>query len=882
MSVTRPLGLPGSEGPHLRLVVDDSAPSRDLEVMADAAAPRGQGWNTAIVQATERLQAAAGRTDALLAELAASAATLLDAPATVALLEGGFLVQRAATGGLGQLAGQRVPTQGTVCGAALSGRRPVRIGESLDPATSACCPAALSHLAVPMVDGERLLGVLALTSPHPRWFDDADVAGVGVLAAVTARGLAGLAPTLPSSTAAAPGLDGGSLAAGSGLGLWEWDVISGKTTWSDSVGELLGIRAGDRITLPYLRSLVHADDRARFDAALAAQLSGAAGLSFTCRVAPPGRPGRQVNVWAEMRRVGNRIVGAWGAVAEAGGRDLQVAALRSSVAGLRAAAESTGLAVWEWHPHDGRLEWSHDMYRIAGLEPGSVRPSLPLWHSLIHPDDLPRAQRLDALAAGEGGGTVESFRVQGVDGVTRHVQSWSTLLPGDADLPGAIAGAAVDITRQVADRVQLEQRSTTDPVTGLANRHGFDRHVTDLLADRSRDVALVLLDLDRFKLVNDSLGHQVGDRLLVEVARRLQRVVPLGSVTARMGGDEFVIVPPPGLSGRELGQLARAVLDDLRAPVQLSSGEVLVCPASIGVTSTDGRDVDIDELLSEADLALYRAKDTGRDRYVVFDDALRDRAQSRHRAEQQLRLALEEGRLTLEYQPIVDLSTGDIVGAEALVRMLDERGGIVGPDAFIEVAEDTGVIVELDCWVIEAALNQVVEWERCSASPTKERPWLAVNVSPRSVEHPRVVRSLLDGLALSTLPPTRLKVELTERSFLSSTPGAETALRSLIEAGVPVGIDDFGTGYSALAYLPRFALDFMKIDRSFVVTVGQDDRADAVVTAIVALAHAHGMKVTAEGVETAQQAQRLQEIGCDYAQGLYFGGAGDPDRIVPG
>jgi EAL domain-containing protein (putative c-di-GMP-specific phosphodiesterase class I) len=329
-------------------------------------------------------------------------------------------------------------------------------------------------------------------------------------------------------------------------------------------------------------------------------------------------------------------------------------------------------------------------------------------------------------------------------------------------------------------------------------------------------------------------------------------------------------------------RLAQSLVDTLRAPYQLpESREILVCPASLGVTSNAHRQVTADELLSEADLALYRAKDAGRDRYVVYDDALRARARTRHNAEMLLRSALEQDRLTLQYQPIVGFENGRIVGVEALVRALDPVGDrLLPPDTFIDIAEDTGLVVELDLWVIGAAVAQVAHWLRNAASP-EVVPWVAVNVSARSMEHPRVVRRLLDGLAEHRIEPHHVKVELTERSFLGTPPDGESTLRQLLASGVPVGIDDFGTGYSAMAYLNRFDLDFMKIDRSFVAHVGQERRADAVVTAIVDLAHAHGMQVTAEGVETQRQARRLREIGCDFAQGYHFGRPMDPHRLLP-
>lgn len=875
---------------HLR-VVPDAAPATPaappLGVPPARTEPNrlgaGGGWSAAVAAAQDRVREATGQADVLLEELVSVASSLVDAPASAALAEDGEFVRKAWTAGS---PGPQVPrlaaTDRTVCGEALATGRTQR-SETCDESgvgpSSDCCPGSRSHLAVPLVEGDRVLALLSLTSEQPGWFDAGDESAVAVLTGVAARALAGV-PLPPHTTppAAESELPRAALRS---LGLWSWDAESGHTTCSPSVAALLGLQPDDVLTLSHLRSVLHPEDLPRFETAVTSHLSGGPGVADTFRIC--GADGeRHVQAWGEVRRRGSYLTGAWGAVVDVTDRERQAAALRSSLAGLRAAQELTGLGVWEWHPREGRLEWSPEMFKVVGLEPGEVQPSLELWQRLVHADDRERAMRPFRLAGEADAGTVETFRLVGVDGRQRHVQAWSTIIPAAGRAGRAVAGAMVDVTRQVRDRMALEQQSCTDPVTQLANRVGFDRRMQTLLADDKRDVGLLLLDLDRFKLVNDSLGHQVGDRLLVDAARRLQRVVPLGSLTARMGGDEFVVVPPPGLGEKQLRDLAQDIVDALRMPYSLGGAdEVLFCPVSVGVTTTAGRQVHVDELLTEADLALYRAKDTGRDRYVVFDDQLRERARVRHRAEQMLRGALEEDRLVLQYQPIVDFTHGRVVGAEALVRMRAEDDcTLLPPDTFIDVAEDIGLVVELDCWVIETALNQLTRW--LEHAPPTQVPWLAVNVSPRSMEHPRILRTLLDGLRMRGLPPHLIKVELTESSFLTALPGGEKALRQLISERVPVGIDDFGTGYSALAYLARFDLDFMKIDRSFVHAVGQDSRADAVATAIVALAHAHGMRVTAEGIETPRQARRLREIGCDFAQGYHFGRPGDASRILRG
>ena len=802
---------------------------------------------SAVSHARERVRLALARPGDLLRELAEAIAAVVEAPAMVALLDGGRLVRRAVTEGAPLPAGTLVATTGTVCGEAVSGRRPVRIDDVdlIPPAIGdggypdACCPGGRSLLSVPVLHGPHVVGVISATAPTPEWFDAMDERAVALVAQVA---VARLAELQARSEARAPFCTAPEVHPG------------GIPSWITTVGSS---------TSPTPASPTHVS-RPPLPEPACAGASPAA--SITSPIAPD----------LDGLRPGSGPLGA----------DV---VLGRGLAAFAGTTSTPGLGVWEWRAGAGEVLWSAELFRILGYEPGEFRPTPAGCAAVVHPEDRSTAARLaDVLrrvADGdcEAGGT-ETFRVMGADGALRHVQVWAVATP-DAEARGAVVvhGAVVDVTQQARDRLLLERLSATDPVTGLGNRLAFDRRMKELLAaPGSPEVSLLLLDLDRFKLVNDSLGHQVGDRLLGEVARRLRSSVPEGSITARMGGDEFVVVPPAGLEWVHVRRLAQALVDTLRSPYVLpDTGEILVCPASLGLTSTAGREAGADELLSEADLALYRAKDSGRDRYVVYDDALRARARSRHNAELVLRSALERGRLVLHYQPIVGFDTGRVVGVEALVRALDVAGDrLLPPDTFIEIAEDTGLVVELDLWVIDAAIEQLAHWLASMATP-EIVPWVAVNVSARSMEHPRVIRRLLDGMHEHGIRPQQMKVELTEHSFLGVLPGGESTLRQLLTSGVPVGIDDFGTGYSAMAYLNRFDLDFMKIDRSFVARVGQEDRADAVVTAIVDLAHAHGMQVTAEGVETQRQARRLREIGCDFAQGYHFGRPMAAARLIP-
>jgi diguanylate cyclase (GGDEF)-like protein len=451
-----------------------------------------------------------------------------------------------------------------------------------------------------------------------------------------------------------------------------------------------------------------------------------------------------------------------------------------------------------------------------------------------------------------------------------------------------VFGATIDVTRQVQDRMALEQLTDADPVTGLRNRAAFERRLEELLVRPGPPVTLMLLDLDGFKVVNDGLGHQVGDRLLIEVARRLAAVVPDGSMLARIGGDEFAVLPPAGTSEAVVMRAAERIVEALKSPCVLpETGEMLLCTGSLGIARTDARRINGYELLREADIALYRAKDSGRDRFVLFDAQLREASQVRMRAERRLRAALEGGRLMVRYQPVVDFVHGRIVGAEAVVRLRDpdapagedREDRLLPPEIFADVAERTGLVVEIDSWLVEQAIAQVAAWGEHTGEGG-ESPWLSIHVSARSLQHPGVTRRLLDAVQRGELARDRIRVEVAEHCVVGSLPGVEAALRQLISAGLTVGIDGFGTGYSAVSYLQQMSPAFVKIDPSFVATVGQSHRGDAIVTAVIQLAHAYGMQVVAEGVESGQQARRLRELGCDLAQGFHFGRPGEAGRIV--
>ena len=464
-------------------------------------------------------------------------------------------------------------------------------------------------------------------------------------------------------------------------------------------------------------------------------------------------------------------------------------------------------------------------------------------------------------------------RVLRPDGTVRDV--WCNYALVDPDAPDGphVLIHVLDVTAQRRQQQALERLALTDPVTGLANRSQFTEWVDGALSrlgpDSPSALGLLMLDLDRFKAVNDNLGHHVGDELLVHVAGRLQAVAdaePSWSV-ARLGGDEFVVLLE-GLSGPEPAeQVARSLLELLAEPVELANGQPMSTTVSVGISLATDQSVTREILLREADLALYAAKDAGRNSYALCDTGLRDAVRVRVETEGRLRSALAEGRLQVHLQPVVNLADGSVASFEALVRLVESDGTLVLPGDFIQVAEDTGLVVDVDRFVLVECLELLSSHDVLGADPSLR---VSVNLSGRTLQQSGLAEAVAAGLAQHGVEGSRLTLEITERSLLEDNPQVLATMRRLRDLGASLAIDDFGTGYSALAYLRTFELQQLKIDRSFVAGLG-DGVATATVQAIIDLAHAHRLEVVAEGVEEQWQADRLLAMGCDQGQGWLFG-----------
>jgi diguanylate cyclase (GGDEF)-like protein/PAS domain S-box-containing protein len=426
-----------------------------------------------------------------------------------------------------------------------------------------------------------------------------------------------------------------------------------------------------------------------------------------------------------------------------------------------------------------------------------------------------------------------------------------------------------EITALKRTEAQLAHQALHDPLTGLANR-ALLVDFLDRSLNRRRDhgsgLGLLFIDLDRFKWVNDSLGHRAGDELLKAVAHRLTSTVRPSDLIARLGGDEFVVVIDGVVDPREPVRVARRIQGELSTPMVIEGTEV-VATASIGIAMTTSANSDADGLLRDADSAMYLAKANGRNRFEIFDAVLRTQAQEKLRMESALRRAIDEGGIEVFYQPELDLDSGEIVGFEALARWNHPTEGRLAAVAFIELAEETGLIIDLGESVLRQACIQAGRWRRDRPGrPVK----LRVNLSGRQFAQVDLVQQVVRALSAGDLEPSNLCLEITETALMADPGRGLAVLEHLRGLGIELAIDDFGTGYSSLAYLKRLPVDVLKIDRSFVNGLGDDPDDTAIATAIISLARSLGMRVVAEGVETRRQLDELRRLGCDRAQGYLF------------
>ncbi|WP_460507954.1 putative bifunctional diguanylate cyclase/phosphodiesterase [Hydrogenophaga soli] len=550
--------------------------------------------------------------------------------------------------------------------------------------------------------------------------------------------------------------------------------------------------------------------------------------------------------------------------------------LAESEARWRMALEAAGDGVWDWHIPTGVEYCSDRLLHMFGYLPGELANAAAELDSRTHPDDLAQmAADREAHFSGWAPSYINEHRVQCKDGRWKWVLTRGMVVERDAQgKPLRMVGTHTDISARKQAEALIWQQAHFDTLTGLPNRRMLRDRLDEHLQRCTRlgqPLAIMFIDLDHFKEVNDTLGHDRGDQLLVQAAQRIARCMGPANTVARMGGDEFTVLVTdlaPGLPPSTLlHQRLQSLLDDLAQVFDLGPDQVFVS-ASVGVAlyPTDGEQAD--DLLKHADQALYAAKTAGRNRYRFFTPVLQEAAQTRARLDLDLRNALAEGQLEVVFQPIVELATGRVHKAEALLRWHHPTRGDVSPAQFIPIAESNGQIVPIGDWVFRQVAQQVARWRRTL------HPQFQVGVNKSPVQfHRHLATGQGDWAALVEqlgLDGSSLAVEITEGLLLDTSAAVTDILSRMRAQGMAVSLDDFGTGYSSLTYLQKLDIDYIKIDRSFVCNLRPGATELALCKAMIVMAHELGIRVVAEGVETEEQCTLLKQAGCDFAQGYWL------------
>ncbi len=535
------------------------------------------------------------------------------------------------------------------------------------------------------------------------------------------------------------------------------------------------------------------------------------------------------------------------------------------------AARGANDGLWDWELGAARVHYSSRWSAIIGFQDHELSPALSTWLDRIHPEDRARVDtELNVHLAGDTPHFQSEHRVQHKNGTYRWVLVRGLAIRDEQGTPVRMAGSASDITHRKTAEARLQFEAFHDALTGLANRALLIRRLQQALEqareERSRDhFAILFVDVDDFKLINDSLGHTMGDMLLRAVASRLERCVRSVDTVSRLGGDEFCLLLRHVSDVSEALRVSDRVQEEIGVPFNLRGYEVFTS-ASVGVALNRPSYDEAEEMLRDANIAMFQAKEAGRGKRAVFDASMHKAAVRRLTMETDLRRALERNEFEVYYQPIVSLQTGLIKGFEALVRWHHPKRGLVMPTDFIRLAEDTGLIIGLGRWVLSSACQDAIRWSELGLG----RLSVSVNVSARQLVLPYLVDQVSDVLGDTGLDPDRLNLEITESVLMDNAEAVIAQLHKLRELGVGLHIDDFGTGYSSLAYLHRFPIDTLKIDRSFISNPTQDDEPWAIVETIHTLAKLLGMKVTAEGVEAPEHVDKLRALGCDSVQGYFI------------
>jgi diguanylate cyclase (GGDEF)-like protein/PAS domain S-box-containing protein len=547
-------------------------------------------------------------------------------------------------------------------------------------------------------------------------------------------------------------------------------------------------------------------------------------------------------------------------------RDLSLSEERYSLA-VRAANDG----IWDWDLGTGRIYFSPRWHAILGRPEQAADEDPAAWFDLVHSGDVLRLRgAIEAHLDGRTPHLQSEHRMRHADGTWRWVMTRGLAIRGIDGRPTRMAGSLSDITDRRIAQLRLQHDALHDTLTGLPNRTLFMDRVNQILQRAIRDprtgCAVLFLDIDRFKLVNDSLSHAVGDNLLIALAGRVAAALRPGDTVARLGGDEFTVLLEDVMAPDDATVVADRILHSLDEAFEVDGNELFVT-ASIGI-SLSSPGLGSADLMRNADIAMYDAKRRGRSRSAVFDESMRRRVVDRLARETELRQVVECSLLGIHYQPIIDLATGNICGLEALARWPADWPH-VPPAEFITIAEETGVIGALGQQVLRRALVTLAGWR--AEGLISDEVCMSVNLSGRQLDDPGLAEQVRAAINSAELPPNALKLEITESTLMQEIERTQHVFSEVCGSGVGLHLDDFGTGYSSLTALHRFPVDALKIDRSFVATISSNGESnDVIVRSTVALAHSLGLPVIAEGIEAPDQLRRLRSLGCEFGQGYLF------------
>ena len=553
--------------------------------------------------------------------------------------------------------------------------------------------------------------------------------------------------------------------------------------------------------------------------------------------------------------------------------------VRSSEETLRLAIMATRLGTFDYYPLTGELHWSDFAKQHFGLPP-DARPDYETFLSGIHPDDRNRVDGLIrnvTLKDHCKEFSIECGTVGIKDGKKRWISAHWRLFFDDKGRPARYIGTTLDITGRKRLQEEMRHMAQHDALTGLPNRRLFREVAAVELAQAHRHgtkLAIFFLDLDRFKEINDTFGHEVGDQLLREAASRLTSVVRTSDTVARIGGDEFNLIISDIKQAEYASEVAVKILKEIRKPFTVNAQELNIS-TSIGISVFPDDGAQIDGLLSYADIAMYYAKDHGRNRFQFYNPVINRSSLERIDFENRLRRAIERGELRLYFQPLVNVGTGKMFAVEILVRWQHPEQGLLLPGQFFKIAEDIGLLGDIDAWVLKAAGNQIKTWIDQGIKPLS----VTVNLSAGQFQSPDLVKSVTRILEETALPPECLDIEITETAAMGNIENTIKRLRELSSLGIHISIDDFGTGYSSLSYLKKLPINRLKIDKSFIRDIATDPDDRTIITAVTSMAHHMGIRTVAEGVETEEQLSFLRDSGCDEAQGFLFSRPLPADRF---